>query len=174
MPKLIILEGADCTGKTTLAKFIARRREAMYFHAIGAKTLHAGMVEYHHNILESAEVAMNVCGLDVVLDRHWPSEVIYGDVMRPGMHARINYPAQEFFAKVQKLGGQYIFCFSDNAKKNQLDRESDRYNHKDYAEIYERYEIMGRTFEEDDVRVNFYNLEDNGSDIESFCKKCKL
>lgn len=176
MPKLIILEGPDCTGKTSLAKFIARRLKAMYFHAVGNKSLHLGMEAYHRNILDCVYDTMLLSELNVVLDRHWPSEVCYGDVLRPGIHHSINYPANEFFARIQQLGGRYIFCSSEKSSERQSNPKVHNapYKWEDYENIKHSYETLYSTMKADDVAIARYCIEEHGHDLGTFCESLGL
>lgn len=78
---IIVLEGPDCVGKTTLAN---------KFREEGAFVIHAtnrwldNMWLYHTAILN---IAINKAFREhrlVVLDRHWPSEQVYASVFRAG------------------------------------------------------------------------------------------
>jgi len=82
MKRLFIIEGPDCSGKTTLAKRIAMMRNAMYIHATGSGKLFAAMLDYHLSIVKNASINLSN-GHDVVLDRLWPSEYVYGQIQRP-------------------------------------------------------------------------------------------
>lgn len=77
---VIIIEGADCSGKTTLGEFITKEWGATYIHA--TYRFPKQMLDYH------TALAIKVLKLSqigpVVLDRWWPSELIYADVFRGG------------------------------------------------------------------------------------------
>lgn len=77
---IIVLEGADCSGKSTLGKFIAEQWGAQYIHA--TYRFPKQMFDYHTALIEKA-IALSQTR-PVVLDRWWPSELFYADVFRGG------------------------------------------------------------------------------------------
>lgn len=77
---IIVLEGADCSGKTTLAKRMVQKWDASYLHA--TYRWPDCMFTYHAAILERA-LKLAKKG-PVIIDRWWPSELIYSDVFRNG------------------------------------------------------------------------------------------
>lgn len=85
MKGLLLLEGADSSGKSTLARYICSRYNARYLHS----TAHApGQIWRWHlaalnRALKLAETQL------VVMDRLWHSEQIYGPIFRgrPGYDA---------------------------------------------------------------------------------------
>lgn len=112
MSKLIIVEGVDSTGKSTLARKLAVELNACYHHASGHKSLHPAMFEHHKNILDCAEINL-ANGHNVVLDRHWPSELCYGSILRP--HMAHLYDFNKMIDRLRALnhGGnvvRYIYC----------------------------------------------------------------
>lgn len=175
MPHLIVLEGADCTGKTTLAKFIARRRRAAYYHATGHKSLHEGMEAYHRNIINNAKVSMQVSGIDVVIDRHWPSEEIYGPITRPDLHDRIDYPSMEFKHELESMGVLYIFCLSEESwKRQQEETKHDPWEPGIYKMISTTYDSMFTRMVDADMNAFKYSIEDDGADMAAYCARIGL
>lgn len=75
---LIVLDGPDGSGKTTLAKHLVDKYDAMYFHNIKRKDIWL----WHTACLRLA-VKHSAHRL-VVVDRLWLSECIYGAVYRGG------------------------------------------------------------------------------------------
>lgn len=73
---IVVLEGADGTGKTTLARRLVEDHGAFYIH----KRLHADMWRHHTAALRLA-VRYSATRL-VVIDRLWISECIYGRTFR--------------------------------------------------------------------------------------------
>jgi nicotinamide riboside kinase len=82
MTGIIVLEGPDCTGKSTLAKAIVEKFNGTYIHATWSKDLDRVMWEYHLELVDRAvrESKDRV----VVIDRLWLSEAIYGRIYRGG------------------------------------------------------------------------------------------
>lgn len=75
---IILLEGADAAGKTTLARELVERYGAAYLHSTVRKDIwrwHVGALRY---ALRLADARL------VVLDRLWLSELAYGEAYRDG------------------------------------------------------------------------------------------
>lgn len=125
---MIILEGVDSTGKSTLSKYLAKELNAHYMHASGHKSLYPSMFEHHKNLLDNAEVNLDN-GHDVVIDRHWPSELCYGSVLRPELVDKYDYLAM--IERLRSLNAVYIYCHSES-----VIAAYDRYKetHKDHDE----------------------------------------
>lgn len=73
---IIVLEGADCSGKTTLARHLVERYDARYLHG----RVFPKMWRYH-----VAMVRLALRWADerlVVVDRLWLSELVYGPIFR--------------------------------------------------------------------------------------------
>ena len=75
---IIVLEGADCTGKTTLAKALVEQYDGVYIHN-----------RYHKDIWPFFMASMRWAVREskrrlVIIDRHWASECVYARVYRKG------------------------------------------------------------------------------------------
>lgn len=80
-PVVVILEGPDGAGKTTLARQLCKRLDAMYIHHSSYPTLRGDqLTQLYHLSLEPALTGT----ASVVLDRAWHSEPIYAEVFRSG------------------------------------------------------------------------------------------
>lgn len=79
---IIILDGPDGCGKTTLAEFLQKEYGAYYMHSTWSPELEPDMEEYMRLTTQMAKrISQNQL---VVLDRHWLSELVYSDVFREG------------------------------------------------------------------------------------------
>lgn len=113
---VIVLDGADCSGKTTLARHLVERYGAKYIHSTVRKNVwkwHLGALRLAHRYSPHQLV---------VLDRHWLSEMIYGSVYR-------NQPAYDLGARcfdraLQALGCLTILC-SPLDQQKQLKRHAE-------------------------------------------------
>jgi len=81
---IIVIDGADCSGKTTLANYLKDN--------YGAEIIHAGMTNdpfklFYDNVQKAIELSANQL---VVLDRLWLSESAYGTVYRDGSRIPIS------------------------------------------------------------------------------------
>lgn len=116
---IYILEGADGTGKSTLANEIAKQKHGQVLHPYYDKTWN--MEKYHIAFIESAILFANE-GIPVILDRWAPSEFVYGDVFRNGP----SFDTSKLIEKYQDLITEWIYCRNDNAIENHLKNKETR------------------------------------------------
>ena len=140
-PRLFVIEGADCTGKSTLARYIANKFNAAYFHATWSPNLNLAMGDYLSNMTENAKVCLTVSGLDVVMDRHWPSEYCYAlglNRQSPMIdYAKLNQALVD-------LDVTYIFCFRSNPQLAIAMHDANKdikhpYTREEYLSVYKEY-----------------------------------
>lgn len=141
-PKLIIVEGADCNGKSTLSRALARTLDAVYWHFTSSKTLAPANRDYMVNGLENARENLDN-GSFVVFDRFWPSERCYGPVLRG--------PLYDVAAvlEIEKLTAEfdpiYILCkdidgLESAVKRHNENQDADHpYREHVYGQIYGNY-----------------------------------
>lgn len=164
-PKLVIVEGADRTGKTTLARFLARKSGGVYLHQTHLGPSHNGSncFRYHKNVMEN--VMSNIQHFDrtFILDRLWPSESIYGSVMKRDL---TGYDYEYMHDMVMQCGGSYVFCHSDEAyEKVQIENKGD-YTGEQFREILMAYHNFSAHYPE--VTTLFkYHLESRGHDLDA-------
>lgn len=107
MHGIILLEGADCTGKTTLANAISEKYKdkCLYIH----NTWYKGMDvrDEHWKSLNKAFEAYDD-GLLVIIDRHWISEQIYSTIYRNG--PEYNEDIDEMLYGLRKRNALTIIC----------------------------------------------------------------
>jgi len=116
--KLIILEGPDCSGKTTLAKCFMKEGFC-YFHGthLGSAANPTVYYRYHEAMLKDIEMNLNA-GHDVVVDRHWPSYMCYNSNGHEGFFEiyETGY-GEKFLETINKMGGKYVFCLTEASKE---------------------------------------------------------
>lgn len=110
MKGIILLEGADGTGKTTLALELVAKYDAHYIH----NSLYPDMWAAHLDCVREA-VRESATRL-VVIDRLWISEQIYGAVFRGG-------PAYDLGARcldrvLQRFATLTILCVREDLQKH--------------------------------------------------------
>lgn len=138
-PKIIILEGPDCAGKSTLAKVIAKKLGCALIHSSYDKSIQKGVEFYLLNMGDNAIANAESQGV-CVLDRHWLSEKIYSEVFQRGGGA---YTYPRFV--IEQFEPIYIFCLHDNLEsaiarhKAEID-EDHPYEDEDFKEICRKYE----------------------------------
>ena len=103
---IYIIEGPDGSGKTTLANTISKQTGYPIIHRTQPKSQEekdAMMAEYLHIIKT---------GRNVIFDRCWYSEMVYGRVMRDKSY--IDYPQMYALEKaLTKHGALLIYCTGD-------------------------------------------------------------
>jgi hypothetical protein len=105
---IIVLDGPDGSGKTTLGKLIAERHRGKYLHL--TYRWKNNMAEYHLAALNYA--AKHAVNCPVVIDRWWPSEVVYASVFRDG--STLTFNGRYLDRLGQKYGVSYVMCIPDN------------------------------------------------------------
>lgn len=108
MKTVFIVEGPDCSGKTSLCAAIARLKQAAYIHSSGDRAFHPIMGKYHETILDVVEKNL-AHGQHVVLDRFWPSELVYGTLLRPTVSDRA-YDYRSILRRLRGMSVVYVFC----------------------------------------------------------------
>jgi len=131
MARVLVLEGADCSGKTTLANNIVSflgQDNVEYIHSTYQQDM--DVFNHHRMNIIRAQEAMASGKSVVVLDRHWISECVYGSEYRSGCSYA---PAEEKFHKrLQELDARYIMCVPD--RDQQINQHYKR--RKENGEMY--------------------------------------
>lgn len=155
--KFIIIEGPDCSGKSTLAKHAAQQLNACYIHSSGAKPLHTGMLDYHKSQLSNAAVNLEQ-GRNVVMDRFWPSEYCYGQVLRPHISDRI-YDFVEILTLTAKLKPVYVFCDDvDVVLRHEANKDSSHsYSQGQFQRIVDEYRKLTEEMWDVPALPNFHH-----------------
>lgn len=187
---LIILDGPDASGKTTLADSIVRMYDGMSIHLTYNAEVAPRMYDYQKEALEEALIEAK--DKIVVIDRHWMSEAIYANVFRGGSP----WPqmGKEFDETIVKNAGFYVICVPRSMKyavmmhKKNIDQDHP-YDDTKYRELVLRYQrlIFGCTcghFKEDDYAsqwtrqggmgrlrddVMWYHLDLHGAYLSMIC-----
>ena len=116
MKGLIIVDGCDGTGKTTLAQAICNRYNGVYMH--NTYRWKDKMYLYHtaalHRALKLSKTRL------VVIDRLWMSEAIYAEVYRGG--SPWPHMGRMIDRIVRKHAGMYIIGLSPQGHKERFDQ----------------------------------------------------
>jgi thymidylate kinase len=142
-PKLIVLEGADGTGKSTLAKEIAEQSKGHVLHGSWHKDWQID--EYHDDMYQAAEILLQ--HQTVVMDRWAPSEEVYSEAFRGGAE----YSSDEYMRLL--MGDKalsntvFIYCENDNAVENHIENMKVREElFDDMSPVVREYEkYLGKT-----------------------------
>lgn len=108
---VIILDGPDCAGKTTLANEIVKQTGGKYYHLTYVKG-NREMWTQQARVMYAAEI-LAAQGKTVVIDRNWISECIYSRVYRGG--SEMPWMGRNLDRWCLRLGALYVLCHSDSA-----------------------------------------------------------
>lgn len=109
---IIILEGPDCCGKTTLGKYLEEHFGALYIHSTWSPELDKRMAKY---LAHSADIAQAVSKNQlVVLDRHWITDLVYSDVFRGG-HNLYMSSIYNHTKLLNDSNGMLVMCLPENS-----------------------------------------------------------
>lgn len=197
---IICVEGADGTGKTTLAEHFIEKYGAVRFHA--TYRFKKMIPAYHEALLRKAERVAAAGGL-AILDRHWVTEAIYARVFRGGTQwPQYTYEMDQEFFHARVLT---ILCLPNSIREtlerkekratedpSELEREKPvnggkKYDERQLVELYSRYTELwdGNMFAEGDDRVAYltrtggvqdradfmrYRIEVEGQDVADFAR----
>jgi hypothetical protein len=110
---IIILEGPDGSGKTTLAKEIKKIADKPYYLHLRYKPQYG--LRYYSAAFDLA-IRKHLQGHTVIMDRWWPSAIIYDTVYRT-----YNKRDGRHFTKMHQtllaVGGHYVWCLPSDEKR---------------------------------------------------------
>ena len=121
IPGIIILEGADSSGKSTLATCLRAKYGARYIHC----GLYQNPLVWHQVALRRA-IRLGKHELCVV-DRHWPSHLIYGSVFN---NQKYEDEARELDRQFREACALIVLCVPGSASRQEQDWLRDKGNGK--------------------------------------------
>jgi thymidylate kinase len=105
---IIIIEGPDGSGKTTLANQLSKQTGYKIIHRVQPKT------EEEKAIMMGEYLQTIRSGKNMIFDRCWYSEMVYGPVMRDA--SVIGYPQMyDLERQLSKAGAMIIYCTDSKA-----------------------------------------------------------
>lgn len=157
--RIIIVEGPDNCGKTTLAKAIAFRLNGNYWHMTSGPGLqeHDAMELYQKDAFKNAVVNLEM-GHTTVFDRHFPSDQVYGPVLR----GRASMEIDKWIDESKAYDVLFIFCDRiDAVAKHEANQDPDHpYDSERYAALVQGYRNIRKAMEEAlPGQVIGYNLD---------------
>lgn len=138
--RIIILEGADGTGKSTLAREIQDQTKGSILHATYRADLN--MFEYHTTLMMAA-FALASMGETVVLDRWAPSERVYSNVFRNGESYQTSVLIGESEVAAEDVGIilRWVYTHNEDAIENHTKNKDTRDEmYDDMTKVVEEYE----------------------------------
>lgn len=135
---IIIIEGPDGAGKTTLANKLSEQTGYPILHRTKPKS------EEEKQVMMGEYLQIVKTGRNVIFDRCWYSEMVYGPVMRD--RSVIDYPQMYALEKrLAKQGALIIYCTDSVAAlwmRSQKRGESYVKDKETFNEICKRYDEL--------------------------------
>jgi len=103
---IVILEGPDGAGKTTLGQYMAKSLNGAYLHLSYRWPDH--MFEYHTAAIRYAIRLANKTKAPVIIDRWWPSESLYAAEFRGG--SKWPHMGRMMDRIARKHAAMYVYC----------------------------------------------------------------
>lgn len=133
---IIIIEGADGSGKTTLANLLSKQTGYPVVHRSQPKT------EEEKKQMRQMYIDIIDTGKNMIFDRCWYSEMAYGPVMRDA--SVISYPEMYLLEeKLAKHGAMIIYCTD---KPKTLWRRATKRG-EDYITDFDTFECICTNFD---------------------------
>ena len=144
---IVVVEGLERTGKTTLCKEFEKRGFVYFkdFNRIN-KHLCAGMESRLDTTLTFLQ-NLSENGVNVVVDRLHLSEYVYGKIFRKGYSANVDYIDNA----ISKLNSVLILCKFDNDEEYE-NRMLLKYTHEQVMKLSEEFEYY---FDKSEIKNKF-------------------
>ena len=126
--KILIFEGPDGVGKTTLINYIKQKhKNSFYMHL----RVHKNMELWHTETVRLA-IKKQMQNKLVLIDRHWPSEQFYSYIRNSGP----SYNPKKLYYILKSRGAKYIWCVpEDIARVKENHRINKELRHEEYDNI---------------------------------------
>lgn len=153
---IIVLEGPDGVGKTTLAHELKTLLGARYIHL--TYRFRDRMNLYHYAAIRlAAHLAQNQ---PVIIDRWWPSEIAYAEVYRGGSKFTKYYFLLEHIAT--QMGVTYVMCLPEDREKYLSNFEEMRETRTEAERSRDPDGCLGRIYDEySGIYQTYFRLRDN-------------
>lgn len=145
MPGLIIIEGPDGCGKTTLANKLFQKEGGDYVHLTYQENIWDYQTKELWRAIEHCHERL------VIVDRHWPSEQVYAKVYRNG--SVMAHSARAMDRVIRKHAGLYVFAVplaGDRVEQrfNELRRTRDELYSSGMLDVWRQFASLyfGATF----------------------------
>jgi len=164
---MIIIEGADCTGKTTLAKAICEYVHGQYFHCSYHESWN--IEAYHRLILHTAGKLEELAKIPCVIDRWALSEAAYGLTYRGAASYDTAALAKE---AIKAYKPTFILCRTDDAigTHNRLKQER-REMYKNIQPVLGAFDLLAQQGKHGTYILFDYQKHDLERFVEAFAKR---
>lgn len=183
---IILVEGADKSGKTTLCDYLRAAHEARYMHS----RVWRDCARWHAGIIRRA-LRLHEVGEIVCLDRLFISEYIYGPIFRGTAYP--DEVGECLDTKLRNVGCAYVLCVPSDMPAHlarfEQSRAAGREAFDRVEQVIQRYDGLLRgnvahpgdnfvdrfirygDFASDDRCVVHYDIDVHGRDMPGFVKK---
>lgn len=142
----IVVEGPDCSGKSTLA-------QALHFRLGNYKYVHnslfqgkhvqrniSGQISHFSDDLFHSHLDLLRLNENIIIDRHWPSELVYGHIFRN----KFEYDIKKMRRHCKIYRPIYIGCLP--SYETVLKKFEERKDTEDFDYVDRVYEMYARIF----------------------------
>lgn len=171
MEGIIILEGPDASGKTTLQQYLVDHYGAIAIHLTYNDKVAPRMFDYQtEEMIKAIELSKDHL---VVVDRHWISEQVYAKVFRGGspwpMMGRMMDRVWRKHAAIYILCLPFSLTDGVTRHRNNLD-QTHPYSDEKFMELLGEYADFASDFQmRKDVLT--YSIEAHGDSLDHYCKR---
>lgn len=114
MPRgIILLEGADASGKTSLAQVFREQHAAHYIHG----SLYRDPLKWHRAAIRRA-TRLSGAGNLVIIDRNWLSHLVYGAVFN---NQKYEDEARDLDKTLREMGALTVLCVPSDPLRQEAD-----------------------------------------------------
>ena len=142
----IIIEGPDCSGKSTLAQGLHFRQSNhkyvhnSLFHGQHVQRNISGKITQFSNNLFHSHLDLLRLNENIIIDRHWPSELVYGHIFRN----KFEYDVKKMRRHAKIYRPIYIGCLP--SYKTVLKKFEERKETEDFSTVDRVYHMYARLF----------------------------
>lgn len=160
---IFVLDGPDGAGKTSLGLEMKEYLGGRYIHL--TYRWKEKMNLYHYAAIRCA--ALLAQEQPVILDRWWPSEIVYAEVFRGGSRFMKHYFLLEHLAT--KLGVTYVMCLPRDREKylehyQKLKESRLEMYDSGLDKVYDSYDSFNREYFVNKENVARYDIFENFND----------
>lgn len=163
---IFVIDGVDASGKTTLAMCMAHKLNCQYIHHTFKKHWSQRyLFEHHLDFVWTYNEEEHM-----VIDRSWPSNIIYGKVFRNNDH-EVNNPMIKKVLRI--LGCTYIFAIPEPILWKELfekmcEEREEMYAHhfEKLSQVYDEYVTLSSDMFMNEP--NCYKYDMHRQDMEKF------
>lgn len=168
--KIIILDGPDFSGKSTLANEIAKQTKGHIIHASYNKNWDS-ISEYHRTLFKAANLMAEY--QDVVIDRLCLSEYVYGTVFRGGSeYDPVEFLYQDIdWLNTNKAKLIWVYCSTTNSEE--LFQEGRKQREEMYSSMVEVNRVFEEIVEATDEAFHFkrYDFQTDGKNLNKYVEE---